>query len=339
MVDARRHLCPDRNRPFAAIQKADLLLAATNHFDRLDAALIRPGRLETQVQVLLPDFEDRQRLFHGFVGKNLSTNAIATLARLAVLATPAQIESWCRSALAAAEAQSRKLVLGDLLALVAPQDGRSAETDRAIAVHEAGHAVVAHELGLPVAEISILSMGSIGGFVQTGRTDQDVLTRAEVERLGAMILGGRAADIVLGAGAHAGAAADIEAVNTLLRSAMLDFGLYGSLRTAKNTDSRNFKDGVPLATAIETELNRLLERASEIVRRRKSDILALVAVLIRERVVTGERFADILDHGQSHGSGHGNIDINSSSDSCDKATVMGDTESDDGSDTQPERSA
>lgn len=140
-------------------------------------------------------------------------------------------------------------------------------------------------------------MGAIGGFVNTGGRDQDVLTREGMERLGTMILGGRAADMVLGQGAHAGAAADLEAVNALLRSAMLDLGLYGSLRTARNTDSRNFRDGVPLATAIETELDRLLERASEIVTRRQRDIFRLVAVLLKERVVTGERFLDIMSHG------------------------------------------
>lgn len=299
--------------------KPVLLIAATNHVDRLDAALIRPGRLETKVPVLLPDVDDRRRLFHGFVGSLLPADATATLARLAVMATPAQIESWCKTALAAADTQNRALQLRDLLGLVTPPDGRSAEKDRAVALHEAGHAIVAHDLGLPVAEISILSMGAIGGFVNTGQQDQNVLTRAEVERLGAMILGGRAADTALGLGAHAGAAADIEAVNTLLRSAMLDLGLYGSLRTAKNTDSRNFRDGVPLATAIELELNQLLERAVEIVNRRQRDVFRLVAVLLKERVVTGERFIDILGHGS------------------DKAVVTGKNEPDDAS--QPGRSA
>ncbi len=274
-----------------------LLIGATNHIDRLDTALIRPGRLETKVPVLLPDLEDRKRLFHGFVGEKISADGITALARLAVLATPAQIESWCRSALTQAEAKTKKLHLRDLVDLVAPPDGRSPEKDRAIALHEAGHAVVAHDLGLPVAEISILNMGAVGGFVHTGGHDQDVLTRAGIERLGTMILGGRAADMVLGQGAHAGAASDIEAVNTLLRSAMLELGLYGSLRTAKNSDSRNFRDGVPLATAIEIELNRLLERANEIVARRQRDIFRLVAVLLKERVVTGVRFLDVLGHG------------------------------------------
>lgn len=289
--------------------KPIMLIAATNHFDRLDAALVRPGRLETKVSVLLPDLDDRKRLFHGFVGDRIAAEGLATLARLGVMATPAQIESWCRTALAEAEAKNKKLHLRDLLDLVTPPDGRSPEKDRAVALHEAGHAIVAHDLGLPVAEISILSMGAIGGFVNTGNQDQRLMTRPEIERLGSMILGGRAADMVLGQGAHAGAASDIEAVNTLLRSAMLELGLYGSLRTAKNSDSRNFRDGVPLATAVEHELNRLLERAIEIVSRRRDDVFHLVAVLLEERVITGDRLAEVLDHRIETGS------------SCDEETI------------------
>lgn len=110
-----------------------------------------------------------------------------------------------------------------------------------------------------------------------------------------MMLGGRAADEALGPGAHAGAAADLESVNSLLRSAMLDFGLYGSLRTAKNTDYRDFKNGVPLAVVIDIELNRFLKRATDIVIRRQHDIARLVDVLLDERVITGERLDEILD--------------------------------------------
>src|SRR5690606_18966964 len=118
-------------------------------------------------------------------------------------------------------------------------------------------------------------------------------------RVGTMMLGGRAADEALGSGSHAGAAADLESVNSLLRSAMLDFGLYGSLRTAKNTDYRDFKNGVPLAVVIDIELNRFLKRATEIVIRRQTDIARLVDVLLDERVITGERLDEILGASES----------------------------------------
>lgn len=279
--------------------KPILLLGATNHFEKLDGALIRPGRLERRVPVLLPDAMDRQRLFACFLGDRLPGSAVVQLARLAIGASPARIKSWCETALAQAQNAGRPLVLRDVLDLVAPPDGRSPHKDRAVALHEAGHAVVAIELGLPVQEVSILSLGAIGGYVTTGDGDTGLLTREQIERTGIMMLGGRAADEALGSGGHAGAAADLESVNSLLRSAMLDFGLYGSLRTAKNTDHRDFKNGVPLAVVIDIELNRFLKRATEIVIRRQDDILRLVDVLLEERVITGERVCEILDAPES----------------------------------------
>lgn len=272
-----------------------LLLGATNHFQRLDAALVRPGRLEKHVSVLPPDLDDRRAMFANMLGDRIDAGGIATLARLAVLATPARIESWCKSAIAVAEAENRPLELRDMIDLVAPQNGRSAETDRAVALHEAGHAVVAFDLGMPVAEISILGLGEVGGWVSTKPAEGGLMTRAMMERSAIVMLAGRAADTILGSGAHAGAAADIEAVNTLLRTAMLDLGLYGSLADARNSDLRNWQgDGVSLWTAISAELARLYDGAAEIVRRRRGDIVRLVEVLLVERVVTGDRLAEII---------------------------------------------
>lgn len=274
--------------------KPVLLLAATNHFDHLDAALVRPERLERRVSVLAPNEDERRAMFATCLGDMLTADELATLGRLSVLATPARITSWCKSAIAAAASDGRPLELRDLIDLIAPADGRSREQDRLVALHEAGHALVAIELGLPVAEVSILSMGAVGGWVKSTPDEHRLLTRAEVERMGAMMLGGRAADSVLGNGAHGGAAADIDAVNTLLRSAMLDLGLYGSLATAGNSDLRNWHEGVSLWTAINAELNRLYVRAAEIVGRREDDIFKLIEVLLEERVVTGDRLAEIL---------------------------------------------
>ena len=163
-----------------------------------------------------------------------------------------------------------------------------------MALHEAGHAIVAHELGLPVAEISILAMGEAAGWVNTELRDR-LLTRHDVECIVSMTLAGRAADMVLGSGANAGASSDIESANALLRSAMLDLGLYGSLTTSGNTNLRDWQDdGISIWTAINTELDRLYNRAAEIVDRRRGDIFKVVEVLLVERVVTGDRLAEIV---------------------------------------------
>ncbi|MHA6730196.1 AAA family ATPase [Devosia sp. A369] len=271
-----------------------LLLAATNHFNHLDAALVRPGRLERQVSVLPPNETERRAMFATCLGGRIGADGLSTLARLSVLATPAKVESWCLSAIAAAEVEDRALQLRDLVDLIAPPSGRSAKKDRSVALHEAGHAIVAHELGLPVAEISILGMGDAAGWVNT-RLEDRLLTRDDMEHIASMMLAGRAADMVLGGGADAGAASDLESVNKLLRAAMLDLGLYGPLTTAANSDLRNWQnDGVTLWSTIGDEINRLYDRATDIVSRRRGDIFKLVEVLLVERVVTGDRLTEIL---------------------------------------------
>ncbi len=274
--------------------RAILLLGATNHLAKLDAALVRPGRLEKHVSVLLPDVDERCAMFASMLGNRIDAGGSATLARLAVVATPARIEAWCKSAIAAAEAENRPLELRDLVRLIAPQE-RSTETDRAVALHEAGHAVVALELGVPVTEVSILSIGDVGGWVNTGSPEAGLMTRATVERSAMVMLGGRAADTLLGGAAHAGAAADIDGVNGLLRAAMLELGLYGSLINTRNSDMRDWQnDGVSLSAAIRSELARLYEAAAEIVSRRRDVIFRLVEVLLVERVVTGDRLVEVI---------------------------------------------
>lgn len=269
-----------------------LLVAATNQVQHLDAALTRPGRLERRVSVLLPDESERRAMFSKLLADRLTVKGLGTLARLSPGATPAQIESWCATALAAANGENRVLSLRDLVDLIAPPSQRSSDMDRAIALHEAGHAIVALELGLPVLEISIIGAGAVGGWVNT-RADDRLLTRDGVERTGTVMLAGRAADMLLGDGAHAGAAHDLDNVNALLRSAMLELGLYGSLTTGANTDLRNFT-GTTFWNFVGVETDRLLARASEIVDRRRDDILRLVDTLLVERVVTGERLAELL---------------------------------------------
>ncbi len=273
--------------------KPVLLLAATNHVNRLDPALVRPGRLENQVSVLPPNEIERRALFASCLGSAISDEGLSVLARLSVKATPARIESWCRSAQAAAETDNRPLELRDLVDLLAPPSGRSAEKDRAVAIHEAGHAVVAHELGLPVSEISILAMEGAAGWVSTGLGDR-LLTRPDVEHIGTMILAGRAADTILGDGANAGAGSDIKAVNALLRTAMLELGLYGPLATADHADLHNWHQGISLWSAINTELARLYEEAAQIVERRRDIIRQLAELLVAERVVTGTQLIEMV---------------------------------------------
>ncbi|WP_459093712.1 hypothetical protein [Devosia sp. A449] len=60
-----------------------------------------------------------------------------------------------------------------------------------MALHEAGHTIAANELCLLIVEISTISVADVGDRVNT-RPDDELLTRVKRERLGIMMLGGRA---------------------------------------------------------------------------------------------------------------------------------------------------
>lgn len=75
---------------------------------------------------------------------------------------------------------------------------------------------------------------------------------------------------------------------------MLDLGLFGSLTTGANTDLRHFDgSGTSFWSVMRAETNHALEPAAAIIDRRHSDVFKLVDILLAERVVTGDRLAEI----------------------------------------------
>jgi len=269
-----------------------LLLGATNHFDRLDPALVRAGRLETRVPVLLPDVREREDLLRHYAADALDPAELATLARLSAGATPATIAAWIRDARNAAARRGAGLSFKDVLDRIVPPE-RDAGLDRLIAVHEAGHAVAALEVGLTLTEVSGFGSGSVGGW--TGSQSVAVLTRDSVEARAIMMLGGRAADVVVSGAANSGAQNDLEAVNQLLWSATVELGLWGNLQTARTMSASNWgTSGRSIHAVIADELDRLMALTLATIERRRSAVLALADALLKERILTGERAAQIV---------------------------------------------
>lgn len=95
------------------------------------------------------------------------------------------------------------------MATIAPNDPCSAEGLEAIAVHDAGHAVVAEVRDIGVRSVSAVASGFAGGVTQT--ETPATLNRAELEDLVTFYLSGRAADMAVeGEGTHSGASIDLE---------------------------------------------------------------------------------------------------------------------------------
>jgi ATP-dependent Zn protease len=259
-----------------------LLLGATNYYEHLDAALIRPGRLQQRVSVLPPTTQDEvQALFFHFLGDDLSKTEQRKLAGIAIGATPATVEGWVKAGRSNARLAARALTARDLLDQMAPADDRSEADLRTTALHELGHAIVAADLGHAVKRISILAGAGTGGHTAT-QLVSTVPTLQQIHDLVTICLAGRAADIVLGTGPHMGAESDLAHATELLLSARVRQGLGNTLVTLPS-----LAVSAQVMKEVDAEMHHLLQRAIAIVRKYRTELLRLAEQLLQQRIMAG----------------------------------------------------
>ena len=217
-----------------------ILLSATNRPDVLDAALLRPGRFDRQVVLDSPDVVGRRAILDvharnkplasdvdldvvaretpGFSGADLANAmneaALSAARRGATEIVQADFEAAVEKVVAGPERKSRRL---------------DAKEKRRVAVHEAGHAVVAMHCkdADPVHKISIVPRGraALGYTLQLPTGEQYLLTRNMLYDRIRGLLGGRAAEELLLGEVSTGAENDLEAATNLARSIVGRFGM------------------------------------------------------------------------------------------------------------------
>lgn len=291
--------------------KKILLLGACNHYDMLDAALIRPGRLETRITVLPPStLEEAAAVLAFYAGDRFAPDDLEALAGLAVGSSPAAIEAAMRQAEASARRADRALTTRDLVDLLAPDGGRDADKLMGLALHEAGHAVLAHRLGMPVVSVTVIPKGDTAGSTTTGILSTSP-SAAELESMILVQLAGRAADELLGQGADSGAAGDLASATQLLVEARTNWGLYGKL-TAGSWLPANVRvtEREPLGDWVEAQLTRLMDRCRDLVAENEIAIRGLAAVLIERKVLHADAITKAIEDAEKSVSRPASVQVN-----------------------------
>jgi cell division protease FtsH len=152
-------------------------IGATNvPISQLDPALTRPGRMGRHVWFRTPTKHDREDIFELYLGRVAHAPELDRparrdeLARMTMGYSPAMIEQVCSMALTIAHHSGREAFGWDDLveAMTTVESGTAInveyvpEETRAVAIHEAGHAIAAHAY-LKGAESTRLSIRSRGG--------------------------------------------------------------------------------------------------------------------------------------------------------------------------------
>ena len=193
-----------------------IVLGATNRADILDAALLRPGRFDRQVEISLPDRKDREEIVKiylkkvkldksksideyamrlstltpGFSGADLCKFFIFILANLvneaAIISARENKEVVDSDSF---EKASERIIAGlETKRLISPKERKT------VAYHEAGHAVVGWYLenANPLVKVTIIprSKGSLG-FTQYIPDDVSLHTKEYLLETICVLLGGR----------------------------------------------------------------------------------------------------------------------------------------------------
>ncbi|MBJ6125540.1 AAA family ATPase [Microvirga splendida] len=274
-----------------------VIVGATNHPGRIDAALVRPGRLNRVIEIPIPDPAALAKILRYHLGEHDLPGAdLGPLARIAAGATGADAALWVKSARRRARMAGRAMALHDLIAEILPPDTRSPKALRHCAVHEAGHAVALHLVGAgTVAEISLLDRHG-GGFMNGLAPAEPVLSRPALEAMVIVLLAGRAAEKVICGAATTGAGgaprSDLALATGWLAAVHASLGLGDSLayRAAPENAASLLALDPDLRRAVEGDLNRLHACAEALVREHRPLVEAVAGVLEADRYMDGQDF-------------------------------------------------
>jgi cell division protease FtsH len=219
---------------------AIVILAATNRPEILDPALLRAGRFDRQVLVDRPDKKGRVDILRIHLknlklAEDVKLEEIAALtpgftgADLANLANEAAVLATRRGAESIAESD----FTGAVERIVAGLEKKSRilipRERRVVAYHEMGHALIALAIpgSDPVQKVSIIprGIGALGYTLQRPTDDRFLMGRQELEDKMTVLMGGRAAEILLGEDISTGAADDLAKATDIARGMVLRFGM------------------------------------------------------------------------------------------------------------------
>ncbi|MET4068732.1 cell division protease FtsH [Bradyrhizobium sp. S3.2.6] len=233
-----------------------VILAATNRPEILDPALLRAGRFDRQVLVDRPDKKGRVDILKVHMTKvrlapDVEAEAVAALtpgftgADLANLVNEAALLATRRGAKAVGMSDFNNAVERMVAGLEKRNRLLNPRERDIVAYHEMGHALVALSLaGVdPVHKVSIIprGVGALGYTIQRPIEDRFLMTKEELENKMAVLLGGRAAELIVFGHLSTGAADDLRRVTDIARSMVTRYGMSEKLGSiAYERDPGNF---------------------------------------------------------------------------------------------------
>jgi cell division protease FtsH len=221
-----------------------IVMAASNMLEKLDKALLRPGRFDRQVFVPPPDMRGRERILGVHTrSKPLAQDVdLERVARHTAGLTGADLANLCNEAAILAGRRRREVIMqGDFEdafeRVVAGLQSRKVITDhekRVVAWHESGHALVSELLPTvdKVQKVSIVPRGKALGYtLNLPQEDRYLKSREELIDYMKVLLAGRVSEQITFGRITTGATDDLKRVTDIARSMVHEYGMGTQIRS------------------------------------------------------------------------------------------------------------
>ncbi len=300
-----------------------IVVAATNRPDILDAALLRPGRVDRQVYVTLPDIRGREQVLNVHmrkvpIGQDVSA---AIIARGTPGMSGADLANLCNeAALMAARRNARVVEMQDFekakdkifmgperKSMVMPEEER-----RNTAYHESGHALIGKLMPKcdPVYKVTIIPRGRALGVTMSLPTQDRYSYDSEfmLSQI-SMLFGGRIAEEVFMNQMTTGASNDFERATGLARDMVMRYGMSESLGPVVYADNegevflgRSVTKTTNMSEStmqkVDAEIRRIIDTqyrvARDLIEGNKDKIHAMAKALIEWETIDADQIDDIM---------------------------------------------
>ena len=306
-----------------------ILIAATNRPDVLDPALLRPGRIDREVVVTLPDIKGREGIIKVHTrripfAKDVDISILArgtpgmSGAQLANLVNEAALNAarFDRKSVAMAdfeEAKDKVLMGKERKSMI-----MSDEEKRNTAYHEAGHALAAHLLpdADPLHKVTIIPRGrALGVTTQLPAEDKYSYTREYMKASLTILLAGRVAEELVLRSCTTGASNDLERVTERARKMVCEWGMseeIGPLSYGKKEEQiflgreiaqhQDYSENT--AMQIDKEVKKVVlaayAEAKELLEENRDALILVAEALLEYETLDGNEFTAVIKGEKIH---------------------------------------
>jgi cell division protease FtsH len=294
-----------------------VVIAASNLLDKLDPALLRPGRFDRQIFVSPPDLKGRLAILDVHTkNKPLHEVDLSVVAKQTAGLTGADLANICNEAAIFAGRHRRDVVMmqdfdAALERTVAGMQSRRVMNDhekRVIAYHEAGHALCA-EL-LPTQDkthrVSIVPRGNALGYtLHLPEEDRYLKTREEMCDWMVVGLGGRVAEHIVFGDVTTGASNDLAKVYEISRKMVAEYGM-GTQISSRRMPADDYSVSDATRRMVDEEQQEITDlawrRARKLIEDHRDALEEIAAELLAHEVLERETIEEIMSrHGGVHG--------------------------------------